>query len=1206
MELRVSHTGIRNGEYITSSSSGKQNKGSILQIRGVYPPSAKRVKEIPQHVLRDYFNNFEFFEGMSLEERFAWLTTNSISNDDLYLSDQMPAPFENLWVKVHALEGTDVQKKLDAQTISTLIRGNPDDPEGYWPMSTLYGAFPKKPGSRAARHVLIFRPSNWSLMKSAGLEVSFNGLVIDPLTCTISQKSLTTSKGEQLLTVEFSGTKIGIHYPPSADAPDFNVLFNHFKLNTETIERFGQLISWFPPSLYKSLIQKIIRTRCTHIEFAGVEYPAIEAFACTFKMLYEHGGSFSPENRRHVGGIESATKRLAVSIAEDSSITDPLSLGTLFCAGYVAQNGKKWHPPLPVVAQWLLDGMYAIGAENMYEYDWKHADESIKEWNPLYIAYLALKNTGSFDSDVKMMASIAHNNGKLLSSNMDSEWNNMKKRVMPLVHCIDQHSFTEIGHYISPQYVSSYPELFGLIWDLGVAFNPRKAKFDAWNLSNRSHPFQQNILTAQNNVWISRTYKPQPIKSTSNSESTKFEYTIDDSWLASFIGGQEITIGRNSFIATLDPRDLTKVMIMRRPRRDVKDPPKITEEENDAVEGQFIQLLSRGIKLTNVPSTLPSFKGATLTISPEDYLINGIPWKQAKIVKERFQMYDYPLPSFLSSLSEKSTEEEKLEAKRNQDNAIIRMALTQTGMGIHKDANDLLIPYLKSLPPKVLKRAALYLSNFNTDIKIYRISRVGESSKYGVAPEDTSVNVLFCHLCCWYPGALRKDGDSFKVNSGILFWSLSKIICDRASKATISSSVQSAVTWNEGKDDHRTLYDHQREAIEDLHNSKDIKVKTIWIDPGLGKSSIICHYIQDLIKAKKMPKYCLWIMPQAAIETITKEISYLGLDAVFLDQRKAANGPHNLIPGRINIIYHHHLIMSNLDNLRDCAPDMLFINDEFHNTFSAETKITAAALEIAKLSYDSICMTGTLIKSDDPTELIEWLSLAVKFEVTKNNYWVAIASIINRKASTGVKVERQEIDVEMDPQTLEAYLNVVPENLGGRTTKINFREALRLSNEATTVGMIQQILLYLRHGLPCFVIARNRKHQQQLKTMLEQSGIQSIQLIENQVHVNYTPDMLPNVPQVVITIPTHREGYNLSAYRILIHGVFMSNQASREQLERRINRLSQTAESVRIITLHSGILSYINKKYDIQRSLAKALADFGKEVNEDFTTRDLE
>jgi hypothetical protein len=455
--------------------------------------------------------------------------------------------------------------------------------------------------------------------------------------------------------------------------------------------------------------------------------------------------------------------------------------------------------------------------------------------------------------------------------------------------------------------------------------------------------------------------------------------------------------------------------------------------------------------------------------------------------------------------------------------------------------------------------------------------------------------LIFCYVfCAWYPAALEWATHKFVVKHGPLFWSLTEQI--------LAHPPQLSSNWKSGHHlDKRVLWEHQREAVERLHSNNNLNI--IWIPPGLGKTLIITTYIQQLIERGRMLTYCIYTLPPSAIETVKAEFDMLGLEHVHLDMRQSAKGNKQLVPNKVNFIYHDHLRLANLDEIRRLAPNMLFINDEFHKTIAAKTIRTSTALELATLAGRTIAMTGTLIKDTNVAELNEWLKLAVDFEVTEKNYWIAIASIISRKVSTKVVINRDVYEIKLNESEKVEYLKVVPPKLGGTATQINFRRAVDISYEAITSGILDMIEQYLKHKFPVFVVAKDRNHQKLIAEQITAKGY-SVFKIEKDSYANFTPNT-PRVPDVTITTPQHAEGYNMTAYKVMIQGVYFSNQATREQLERRINRIDQTAQSVRIITLHAGILSYIHNHYEKARNLSQALAGFAKTIDAELSLSDL-
>jgi hypothetical protein len=104
-------------------------------------------------------------------------------------------------------------------------------------------------------------------------------------------------------------------------------------------------------------------------------------------------------------------------------------------------------------------------------------------------------------------------------------------------------------------------------------------------------------------------------------------------------------------------------------------------------------------------------------------------------------------------------------------------------------------------------------------------------------------------------------------------------------------------------------------------------------------------------------------------------------------------------------------------------------------------------------------------------------------------------------------------------------------------------------------------------------------------------------LIGKDHSISLTPEDIDG-PTCVITTPKHSEGYNLTKMHVMITSVYFSNEATREQLECRINRIGGHS-NVRIIIVHSGILTRIHEHYERARSFAEALKGFAKETNLD-------
>jgi hypothetical protein len=488
---------------------------------------------------------------------------------------------------------------------------------------------------------------------------------------------------------------------------------------------------------------------------------------------------------------------------------------------------------------------------------------------------------------------------------------------------------------------------------------------------------------------------------------------------------------------------------------------------------------------------------------------------------------------------------------------------------------------------------------YNTEIELHHIGRKGDAVKLAVVVEDTAVNELLSAICVWYPGALLKTKTKYQVQNGPLMWSLKQMISGHILSFVTASIDQWQVQPNT---DTRPLWDHQVDAVENLLTSRfHKKTRILYIPPGLGKSLIVATYILRLIHDGTMPKYCLLTLPQSALVTVQHEFTLLGIPSTYLDLRATSKTPKILLPYQVSIVHHDHLRMLDLELVKNMAPEMVFIVDEFHKAYN-DTKRTSAALEIAYLCNDTICMSGTIIKDTNLEAIIIWLSQAVNFEVTSKNFWVAMSSIIARKIDTKIVVERLVLEAPMNDEERARYYRVVSANLGGSAHKIDFKTAVAISYEAISREIIQLVMFHLDAGeVGVFVVARNAEHQQWLEKEFRSRGVHDIVLIGRGHTVNLLPEdrFKPQYPKICITTMSHVEGYNATLYRILIMGVYFSNEASRYQVECRINRISQTSPTIRIVILHAGILTYINTHFQKARSLSEVIRGFAREVDID-------
>jgi hypothetical protein len=239
-------------------------------------------------------------------------------------------------------------------------------------------------------------------------------------------------------------------------------------------------------------------------------------------------------------------------------------------------------------------------------------------------------------------------------------------------------------------------------------------------------------------------------------------------------------------------------------------------------------------------------------------------------------------------------------------------------------------------------------------------------------------------------------------------------------------------------------------------------------------------------------------------------------------------------------------------------------------------------------------------------KLIWWLEQVVPFEVNEKNFWVAANSMIAKKASTGVLVDRKEILALFIKDEEVAYTESVPPALGGLNTSPTFQDwqyATAVSYDACNREMINQTAAILKKGRGVMLVAKDSKHQDVLYDLLLAGtnltpsqvfvlkGGDSIFLTDEAVKSKEVPDY-----RVVIVPIQKAEGYTLTHLSAMVASVYPSNNATREQIEGRINRIGQKKKKILYRIVHAGILTRILQHHNDAKSLSIALQSLAEEV----------
>ena len=123
-----------------------------------------------------------------------------------------------------------------------------------------------------------------------------------------------------------------------------------------------------------------------------------------------------------------------------------------------------------------------------------------------------------------------------------------------------------------------------------------------------------------------------------------------------------------------------------------------------------------------------------------------------------------------------------------------------------------------------------------------------------------------------------------------------------------------------------------------------------------------------------------------------------------------------------------------------------------------------------------------------------------------------------------------------------------------------------------------------------FLVAKNKEDQELMRRELSAPGRlrdDEIYLITGDTPLTLESDDKRPI-RVAITTYRHATGYTLSKMQILITSVYFADETVRSQLISRIVRLSQKSPSVNVITVHTGILSEVFRRYQQVGSMAAA------------------
>jgi len=1147
MSLPVFVTGVLPGNKLIGTTAEVTDGSEMIVTRGRYPPGKEYYQSISQKERERILREVQKISAQAEISFDHFVRENQAPTKELYLNEVK----DELYVNVIKLS-KEFEKKLGQARVAEIISRSEIG------LREFYSYFVSPTRREGKRVTLIFRPGLWSVAFDIQAKVSsFSGYVWSVLDRKFI-KGARETRDEKLFLFELSDETIGILQPTSQDLTKLEFYELIAEVTGDSmikIKEIAQEIAWFTPALYKSCLQKIIRTGCQQVETLDKIYNAHTFLCVTFIELYLTPGSFVPNLQTYVKGETSAFKRLAVSISEDSYTDDYYLVAELLC---YALRSINTHVTLDLETWTSLFKLCGdvIRSQRMFDYSFPEKyDSGDAVQNEYFFAAHLLQEVKSLKSDIPMFFMIAKHGGR-----KRERYYRYPIPVMRAERCIDHHARPQIA-YFYPHTRIEFKLLFNQIFQFLTGVNPRKPQ-----KGTPDQAFIKETESVQELLWL-ESYPPKErkVRDTTLTLNAK----IDDSWVSALIGVMKVKVGKKLILVCVRPDNISDLVTIEQPTKKQEQIGPLSEAEKE----KAIELAERALKEGYRPQKIP----LSLKWLAKDYQV---------FLEETKDGYEY----FIKIRGEKLSWEEfsyipkefHLHPKLKGD--ILENSLTWRGSGIEvnglKSIDQLIADILADVETnfELITRILYYISGTKSEITLANISRDGDGVEYQVFPIDIDVHFFLAELSVRAPGIIaRKNLTTFEVLYPPYVWEIHEKLLNGLYIR------KKFLPWQVDVYDRteRELYDYQVEVIKYLEH-RPRKGNLLWLKMGAGKTLIVLKYAQRLIESNKMPKYFVYTLPLGAIATVTKEIEMMGFEINLLDPR--GNKKKLIVqPYVINLIGHDHMKNDHFhEQLLKYGQELFLVVDEVHLCINP-TKRTTAMLKITKLCYKFIGMSGTVIKDRNIKFLIPWLEQLVTFEVTEHNFWIAMTSVVSKKIDLNLPTTREVISIDLtQTEQVKHSQYLQTKNYEG------FRKAVIIARRACTNLMLADALDLYDQNKVSFVVLDTKANQTLFQDKLIKSGVSEneIYLISSKSPINYDfTDRLTY--RILITTVSSSTGYSITKANYMLTSVYFTGQHVRDQMEGRLIRPTQK-NHVYLRTYSAGILDMILKNYNAVRNMASA------------------
>jgi len=947
-----------------------------------------------------------------------------------------------------------------------------------------------------------------------------------------------------------------------------------------------------------SLVQKAIRRRPATMKHPETEEefetPEIVERITRRMCCGRQSGFFLPLIGKFVTPLQHFLKRLFIIAAEDSFYC-PRQMFFVSMKALLACELPHWRPSSTLVDKFVSVALALLDSSQTSEYDTSVSLSLPSDFVTVAPARVQ-SSLGGMGGDQKMLRWLAkkpHNTVGTVGQPLNG--------CDPLDIYCDQHQEGRLVCFLEAPVTTKQPNVFQKAEEAAFfavsGHNTRRAP----RLTERTREQQMVFDGLRASSKLLRGKLPERLSTTSETK----DWSVSEGALAGMVGAIEVCLAGARYFVTVSTHDLDAFVVIPKPSRDnKKHMSDITPADRDKIITIARRQLRKGVTASNVPDA--SFKGATIRLMDNQWLVRGVPWLEAR---------------HLSTMLTKTVDWSKLTAPHEG-----HWTWTPTfGVG-------------QSFRPEVIQWCIGRMAGYGTIVGIPKINRMGAGTDEALTGLEAEGYQFMHHLSEHYPDALW-PARSFTFKTRCM--ALRKEICAR-----LTAMSPNTCQWPQWTS-HLSLRPPQQLAFNDMRLAHEQGLASfLWMLVGQGKTLTVLSFLE----ATRTCKHIVWSMPKSAVGSVAEIIHEVGWKPMLLFPSKGLQNKYQKeavakqlenpayrswpsttntqLTNKVTIVEHDHL-RKLADPLAAQMGDTAFIFDEVHKAMQSGTQRTATALRLARLAKQLVALTGTPIVDKSGYGLMEWLRLCVPFPVTASNFWTAANSMVSQLNSGDVRVTDEVVDV---PQTPEDTL-IFKKNFPTRApwygkTEVPTREQWLHMRAKTNDICDSKIIKMTAHMVAqhptnwredhAQALQGNSKSQRPLIVAKDQSH--ALRLVDRLLsHVSPTDILLVggsrpaklaatvthhktihlteqnvmdgHVPpfKVVVAALRNCEGYSLTWMTCLITGSYPSNQASRTQMRGRINRLDAQRLDKKYWTVLAGVTTITHRYQEAVKLMEDAL-----------------